>query len=173
MITKVAITSEDKSTISGHIGKCNHFFVYEIDDNGSFTKSSLELNENQILHYSFHEDPSPEPQNPLFEMNMILANDLGEGAVNNLARQRVAAHQIMEQDPDEAIKKLVEGTLQAYRVGDHHHHGGGGCGCGSGGGHHHHDHDDHGGCGCSTDESEGCGCHSHEEDHHHGGCGCH
>lgn len=170
MITKVAITSEDKSTISGHIGTCNHFFVYEIDDNGSFTRSSLELNENQILHYSFHEDTSTEPQNPLFEMNMILTTKLGEGAFNNLARHRVAAHQIMEENPDEAIQKLVEGTLQAYRVGDHHHHGGGCCG---GGGSHQHDHDNHGGCGCETDESEGCCSNSHEKDHQHGGCGCH
>jgi predicted Fe-Mo cluster-binding NifX family protein len=183
MNTKVAISAEDGKTISGHISTCKHFFVYDITESGQFEKSSLHLDDNQILKYAFHEDQTPEPQNPLFDVNMILTGSLGQGAVNNLAARHVASHQIMEQDPDEAISKLIDGTLQAYRVGDHHHdhHGHGGCGCGSGGGHHHdHDHEhEHGGCGCGAheDNHDSCGCSTHDEGHHdhhheHGGCGC-
>lgn len=141
-MTKVAITSEDKQTVSGHVGMCNHFFIYEIDENGTIEKKSLSLNENQILRYTFHEDPSENPTNPLFEVDILLANGLGQGAVNNLAAHNVKAHSIREVDPDIAIQKLIDGTLEAYAVG-HHNHKEGEAGCNCGGHHHDHDHGHH------------------------------
>jgi predicted Fe-Mo cluster-binding NifX family protein len=131
MTTKIAITSQDKETVSGHVGMCNHFFLYEVDEEGKVQKKSLELADNQILRYSFHEDPSPNPQNPLFEVDFLFAKGMGQGAVNNLAARNVKAYSIEEENPDIAIQKLIEGTLEAFSEEGSH---GGGCNCG---GHHH------------------------------------
>ena len=129
MNTKVAIASQDKQTVSGHVGMCNHFFIYEIDEQGNYDKFSLDLKENQILRYSFHEDPSLNPENPLFEVDYLFANSVGQGAVDNLAARKVQAFAIEEQNPDEAIKKLIEGQLEVYAEESK----GSGCGCNCGG----------------------------------------
>lgn len=162
MSTKVALTFENQKTVSGHAGHCQHYLIYEIDDNGSFQKQELNLSEEQTLHYTFHDDPSPNPHNPLFDVDMLLVESIGNGAIKRLAQHHVAAHIIREEDPDIAIQKLVEGKLEAYAPEGGHQHGG--CGCGSG---HHHEHEhQHEGCGCASE-------HEHEHEHHgHGGCGC-
>ena len=110
---------------------CNHFFIYDIDEAGSFKKQSLDLADNQILKYSFHDDPSPNPENPLFECDFLFANGMGQGAVQNLAARNVKAFSIEEVNPDVAIEKLIDGSLEAYA--DEMAHAGGGCNCG---GHH-------------------------------------
>ncbi len=143
MSTKIAVSSQNKKTISGHAGKCRHFFVYTVDEQGNYEKESLQLEKDKTLHVSFQESAT---DNAIFDMDIFLTQSLGQSAIQKLAAKDVKAYIIQEEDPDTAIKKLIEGTLKAYSNVDHHHehshdhgheHGHAGCNCG-GGGHHHH-----------------------------------
>lgn len=141
MITKIAITSQNKRTVTEHAGKCRNFFVYEVDEEGNIKKDMLLLEKEQMLHESLHSEGT---ENPIFNMNMLLTGSIGQGAVQKLAAKGIRAYIIKETDPDTAIEKLIQGTLQAYANAHHHHHdndheheGHGGCGCNCGGGHHH------------------------------------
>jgi predicted Fe-Mo cluster-binding NifX family protein len=132
MLTKIAISSQNKRTITGHAGKCHHFYIYTIDENGNFEKESLTLEKGNALHDSFHGDGNP--KNPIFEMDIFLTESIGQGAIQKLTGYGVRTHIIKETDPDTAIKKLIEGTLQAYASTPHEHnhnhdhqHGEGGC----------------------------------------------
>ena len=148
MKTKVAITSQNKRTITKHAGECRNYLIYTIEDDKVISKEVLELAPNETLKYTFHEDTSANPYNKLYEMDLLLTGSIGGGAINRLAHQNVAAYVIEEKDPDTAIEKLIQGTLQAYAPQHHHHH------------HHHdhhaHDHHHHGGGGCGS--GGGCGC---------------
>lgn len=135
MQTKIAITANKKEAITGHAGKCPFFYVYTINSDGKYTKDSLELEKGQRLHDSFSNDSA---DNPIFEMDMLLTQSLGQGAIEKLASKNVKAYIIQETDPDTAISKLVSGTLKAYVSDNEHQHEGGGCNCTCGGGGHHH-----------------------------------
>ena len=135
MSTKVAITSQNKKTITGHAGKCRHFYIYTIDTEGNFEKELIDLAKDETLHHTFHDDPSPNPHNYLYDMDIILTESMGQSAVVKLATQNVTVYSIQETDPELAIKKLIEGTLEAFApVSNHKSH----TSCNCGGGHHHH-----------------------------------
>ncbi|MCC7521714.1 MAG: hypothetical protein IT220_08790 [Flavobacteriaceae bacterium] len=167
MSIKVAITAQDKQTISGHAGHCDHFFIFEIDEEGQYQKSSVEVTDADSLHNFLHGDAAQFENHFIKDVKILLTQDIGQGAVQKLARQKIAAYIIREDDPETAIQKLVEGTLEAYA------NEGGGCGCGSGGGHHEHDHGHHHEHEHAHEHGGGCGCGSgddHGHDHGNGGC---
>lgn len=135
MSTRVALSSNKTGNVVGHAGKSKHFEIYDIEDDGTYTKSALELTEDQQLHNVFHSEVAVSAdENPILGVNIILTQSIGQEAINKLATQyRIAAYVIKEDNPDEAIEKLVQGKLQAYAQAEHHHqhHDGDGCGCGS------------------------------------------
>ncbi len=147
---KVAITSQNKRTVTNHAGKCLNFLVYTIEDEKIIEKEVLTLDRERNLKYTFHDDPSEIPYSPVFEVDILLTGSIGGSGIHKLAQNNVAAYVIREKDPDTAIEKLLNGTLEAFEPAshshqhhDHHHHdhhehshGGGGCG-GGGCGHHH------------------------------------
>ena len=113
MITKVAISSLNKKLITAHAGKCRNFYIYTLKSTGEYTKKLISLKRNETLHYTFHDDKTPNPHNYLFDMDILLTQGIGQGAILNLAKQNVTVYTIQETDPDIAIKKLIEGTLEA------------------------------------------------------------
>jgi len=152
MKIKVAITSQNKRTVTKHAGECRNFLIYTIEDEKVTAKDVLSLEPDKTLKYTFHEDPSEIPFSPIYDMDILLSGSIGKSGVNKLAMNNVAAYVIQEKDPDVAIEKLLNGTLEAFepvssRHHDHDHHGhhhhhehshsGGGCGGGGNCGHHH------------------------------------
>ncbi|MCK5639000.1 MAG: hypothetical protein KAH67_09820 [Flavobacteriaceae bacterium] len=127
----VAITSQNKKTITKHAGECRNYLLYTIENDIVKDKKILELQDNEILKYTFHEDKSSNPKNLLFDVDILLTGSIGPGGVNKLAIQNVTAYVIKEKDPDIAIEKLINGTLEALAPVSHGH------------GHHHHGHHGH------------------------------
>jgi predicted Fe-Mo cluster-binding NifX family protein len=119
MSTRVAITAQNKKKISGHAGHCKNYLVYTIDDSGSYTHKLITLEDNETLHYTFHDDPSPKPHNIIFDMDVLLTQGIGQGAINRLAERNVTAYIIEEEEPEIAIKKLIDGTLEAFAPVNH------------------------------------------------------
>jgi predicted Fe-Mo cluster-binding NifX family protein len=131
MSTKIAVSSQNKKTITGHAGKCLHFFIYNVNSEGNFEKESLTLEKDNSLHEGIH---GINRAHPIFDMDILLTLSIGSGAIQKLATKGVTAYNIQENDPDMAIKLLIEGTLKVYSNHSHshegHQHGHAGCNCG-------------------------------------------
>lgn len=136
MKTTVAVTAQNRKTIFEHAGKCRNFLIYTIDDNVVINKSLLELSEKETLHHFFHdESSSAKAASSLFDIDILLTRGIGEGAIQKLAMKNVVCYKIEEIDPDTAINKLINGTLEAMSPVSHDKSG---CNCNCGGHHHHH-----------------------------------
>ncbi len=128
MSIKVAVTAQNRKTVSTHAGACRNYFIYTINDDGSYEKELLELSKNESLRYTFHDDTSEQPQNKLFEMDVILTGGIGLGGVRRLASNGVIAKVIKETEPDVVIEKFLNKTLEFFepenhhKEGHHHHH---------------------------------------------------
>lgn len=133
----IAVTSQNKKTISGHAGSCRKFYFYTIEDNRILNRELVVIPREEVLHEVFH-NLGPEAQHPVFNANIFLTAQIGMGAINRLAQKNVRAYITPETDPDTAVKSLIDGTLQVVDMSQQ--NGGGGCG-GDGGG-------NGGGCGC-------------------------
>ncbi len=114
MQTIVAVTSQNKKTVTKHAGECRNYIIYSIKNNVITSKKVLELNDNEILKYTFHEDKSNNPKNLLYDVDILLTGSIGPGGVDRLANQNVTAYVINEKDPDIAVQKLINGTLEAF-----------------------------------------------------------
>lgn len=131
MKTLVAVTSQNKKTISEHAGKCRNFFIYTIDNNTIVNKKIVEFSKEETLHNIFQN----ENKSILLDVDILLTRSIGNGAILKLAKQNVACYKIDETDPDIAIEKLINGTLEAVAPVSHEKSG---CNCNCGDGHHHH-----------------------------------
>jgi predicted Fe-Mo cluster-binding NifX family protein len=129
MTTKIAISSQDQKTVTGHAGRCQNFFIYTVDQEGKFEKEAVHYEKDNTLHEGIH---GTKGEHPLFDMDIILTLDLGQGAISVLETKGVRVYMIQEENPDTAITKLIDGSLKAYVAPEAHSHGhgGGGCGCG-------------------------------------------
>ncbi|HHB78723.1 MAG TPA: hypothetical protein ENK85_05785 [Saprospiraceae bacterium] len=142
----VAVGSQNKKTISGHGGRLRKFYFYTIENNRITKKEYVETPREEVLHEVFH-NMGPDAHHPIFDADIFLAAQIGQGAIARLAQKNVRAYITPQTDPDTAIKELIEGTLQVVDMSKQNH---GGCG-------HDHSHD-HGGCGHD---------HSHDHEHNH------
>jgi len=119
METIVAVTSQNKKTVTKHAGECRNYFIYAIKNNKITSRKVLELLDNEILKYTFHKDKSANPKNLLYDVDILLTGSIGRGGVNRLANQNVTAYVIREKDPDTAVDKLIKGTLEAFAPVSH------------------------------------------------------
>ena len=119
METIVAVTSQNKKTVTKHAGECRNYLIFTIENNQITSKKVLELQDNEILKYTFHEDKSRNPQNLLYDVDVLLTGSIGPEGVNQLANQNVTAYVINEKDPDVAVDKLIKGTLEAFAPVSH------------------------------------------------------
>ncbi len=122
MSTKIAVTSVDKISMTGHAGNCTNYTIYTVDDKGNYEKEFIELSKKETLKFTFHADKSENPTNYLFDMDLLLTTHIGVNGVNKLAKQGVKALIVKEApSTDEVIDKLIGGTLEVYEAMPHDH----------------------------------------------------
>jgi predicted Fe-Mo cluster-binding NifX family protein len=119
---KIAVTSQNRRTVTEHAGKCRKFWVYHIDQGRQTTsKELLEL----PLEQSFHES-SPHEPHPLDDVQVLIAASMGPRLSQRLAAKGIIALITQETDPDRAIAAYLQGTLtggagSCDHGSDHHH----------------------------------------------------
>ncbi len=119
---KIAVTSQDRKTVTAHAGMCRRFWIYAVDD-GQQTgaKTLLELSKEQSLHESHGTGP-----HPLDAVDVLIAGGMGSGLADRLARQGIRALVTAETNPDSAVAAFVAGRLETLaaqcREGHGHHH---------------------------------------------------
>lgn len=110
MINAVAITCQNKKKISGHAGTCRNYLIYKIIDNIIVSKELIEISIEEALHNTFH-NPIENPNHPLFKVDILLTGGIGLGGIMHLKHYKVQAFIVDETNPDEAVKKLLDGNL--------------------------------------------------------------
>lgn len=104
---KIAITSQNFRTITGHAGKTNRFLVFEADQDGEPAEiQRLDLPKEM----SFHEFRSGGPH-PVDVADVIITGSAGPGFIQRLAARGIRVFVTSETDPRLAIRALFDGTL--------------------------------------------------------------
>jgi predicted Fe-Mo cluster-binding NifX family protein len=113
---KIAVTSQNRKTITEHAGRCRKFWVFITDNNKIAKKELLELPKEQ----SFHES-SPHESHPLDDINILIAGDMGQGLMMRLERKGIKGLVTKEDDPEKAVLFYLNGSLEAKKPNPHHH----------------------------------------------------
>ena len=114
---KIAITSQNRKTITGHAGKCRKFWIFDLEDNQIVNKELLELPIEQAFHNS-----SPQQPHPLDNINILISGGMGQGLIRRLEDKGIQALITSETDLQQAIQKLLQGSLQHEADKPHEHH---------------------------------------------------
>ena len=120
---RIAVTSQNFRTITGHAGKTRRFLILEVDGQSEPVEvERLDLPAGLSLHD--HDGAN----HPLFEAGVtaLLTQSAGSGFVQRLARQGIAVHVTSATDPLSAAADLAAGrALPAAAPHDDHDHGSG------------------------------------------------
>jgi predicted Fe-Mo cluster-binding NifX family protein len=124
---KIAVTSQNRKTITGHAGKCRKFWVYDVEGREVRGKSLLEL----PIEQSFHESHGA-GAHPLDDANVLISGGMGAGLQHRLRQRGMDALVTPETDPDRAVAAYLSGSLSVGEPeaqagheghGHEHHHG--------------------------------------------------
>lgn len=143
---KIAVTSQNRRTITGHAGKCRRFWIYQVQDCQVQDRQMLEL----ALEQTFHESHGAGPH-PLEGVNVLISASMGQGMHGRLKGMGILGVTTGETDPDRAVAAWLDGTLRELPPGAPHQHGPD------------HDHQHH-----HEHHHEHCGGHGHGHGHHQG-----
>ena len=118
---KIAVSSQNKIQVTGHAGKTSRFWVFNVDGdtNQIIDKELLELPKEDILHIRFHSSDNPYADHPIFDVDVLITGGAGQGFVNRLAQQGVQVIIVNEQDPEHAVVKYLEGSLELLQPHTH------------------------------------------------------
>jgi predicted Fe-Mo cluster-binding NifX family protein len=126
---RIAVTSQNFRTITGHAGKSRRFLVYEADADGNPTEvDRLDLPMELSLHEYHGED------HPLFELKLtgIVTQGAGSGFLQRMARHGIQVYTTSATDPLQAVSAILSGQPLPAAAPHTHDHG-------AGHGAHHHD----------------------------------
>ncbi|WP_295446333.1 NifB/NifX family molybdenum-iron cluster-binding protein [uncultured Thiodictyon sp.] len=118
---RIAVTSQNFKSITGHAGKARRFLVYELDgaDGSPQEVDRLDLPKELSVH-EYHGD-----DHPLFGLGLqaLVTQGAGEGFVARLARHGIVVYATSEADPLVAVVQVATGQpLAAAAPHEHDHH---------------------------------------------------
>ncbi|MDR0576681.1 MAG: hypothetical protein LBI87_03915 [Candidatus Accumulibacter sp.] len=105
---RIAVSSQNRETISDHAGRCRRFWVYEIHGDEVGGKTLRELAPAQTLH-------SSELGNghPLDDVQVMITAGMSPFLYQRLRRGGIRPFVTRETDPDEAVRVLLEKVARA------------------------------------------------------------
>jgi predicted Fe-Mo cluster-binding NifX family protein len=109
---KIAVTSQNQRTITGHTGRCRKFLIYQIADGKISSKELLELPEELSFHCSSPHDP-----HPLDDVTVMINGGMGQGLAQRLANKGIMSVITTSTDPDSAVMAYLKGRLTHQRTG--------------------------------------------------------
>jgi predicted Fe-Mo cluster-binding NifX family protein len=117
---KIAVTSQNRRTITEHAGRCRKFWVYTIENGQTSAKELLELPKEQ----SFHES-DPHAPHPLDDVTVLISASMGQGMLRRLAGKGILGIVTDETSPNSAVTAYLEGRLHTKHgnQGGNHSHG--------------------------------------------------
>lgn len=113
---KIAITSQNRKSITGHAGKCRNFWIYQVEAGQLAGKQLIELAIDQSFHASHHEKIEA-----LAEINVLITGSMGGGLYQRLMQQGILPIITDQNNPDEAIAAFLENRLERLPLALNHH----------------------------------------------------
>lgn len=117
---QIAITSQNRRTITEHAGKCRNFWLYDIENEQIAGKRLVEL----AMEESFHASHSGLP-GALSGIKVLITAGMGGKLFRRLIDLEVQPLLACEEDPDRAVADFLAGCLltrcPALACADHHH----------------------------------------------------
>ncbi|MBE9549717.1 MAG: NifB/NifX family molybdenum-iron cluster-binding protein [Proteobacteria bacterium] len=102
---KIAVTSQNRKTITEHAGRCRKFWIFNIRMNKIEDKELIELPKSQ----SFHDSSAREPH-PLDDIDVLITGGMGRGMVKRLEQKSIKALMTKESDPEKAILRYLDNS---------------------------------------------------------------
>lgn len=101
---RIAVTSQNFRTITGHAGKTRRFLIFSTQEDGAIIESDrLDLPKALSLH-EYHGD-----DHPLFSVDAVITGSCGEGFVRRLARHGIRVIATAATDPATAAAAVAAG----------------------------------------------------------------
>jgi predicted Fe-Mo cluster-binding NifX family protein len=103
---RIAVTSQNFKTITGHAGKARRFLVYNVDDTGTAQElERLDLPPELSIHEYHAAD------HPLFKFNIqaLVTKSAGQGLVQRMTQRDIVVHVTDESDPVVAVVQVATG----------------------------------------------------------------
>ena len=113
---QIAVTSQNRKTITAHAGKCRKFWIYEIEKGLVVGKRLAEVSMDEVFHASHQQLAEP-----LAGINALIAGGIGPGLYDRLMQSGILPVITLEQDPDVAVAALLANNLDRLPVDRSHH----------------------------------------------------
>ena len=98
---KVAITSQNRKTVSSHAGKCTHFFVFDTEKDRTQPEQSIVLSPQQMFrHHRLNES------HPLFMADALITGSIGENLFKQWQQAGKKVYVTAELDPVQALQAI-------------------------------------------------------------------
>lgn len=128
---RIAVSSQNFRTVTGHAGKARRFMLYDIDA----TQQAQEVGRLDLpLDLAMHGFDDSQAH-PLDNAAYLITASAGEGFMRRMAHRGVRVVTTAETDPEVAVHAFLMGCLKPAGTQAHHHDhghqsdGGVGCGC--------------------------------------------
>lgn len=122
----VAVATDDFMTITGHVGRCNGFLIYDVENgkiNGvsqrenNFTLHRMQGNGHQHHHGHGHDDGHHAHSHNGLAMGLkdckcLIANAAGGRLVADLERNGIEVILTLQKDPETAVIAYSKGELK-------------------------------------------------------------
>ena len=105
---RIAVSSQNRRTITDHAGRCRKFWVYEIRGNRIDNKTLRELTLEQTLHSSQLGD-----DHPLDDVHVMITAGMSPFLYQRLQRGGIKPFVTEEADPDKAVQMLLDKVAHA------------------------------------------------------------
>jgi predicted Fe-Mo cluster-binding NifX family protein len=105
---RIAVSSQDRKTITSHAGRCRKFWVYEIRGNKVENKTLRELTPEQTLYSSPLNDDYP-----FDDVHVMITAGMSPFLYQRLQQGGIKPFVTEETDPDRAVRMLLEKVAQA------------------------------------------------------------
>ena len=105
---RVAVSSQNRRTVTDHAGRCRKFWVYEIRKNRVDNKTLRELSMEQTLHSAPLGD-----DHPLDDVHVLITAGMSPFLYQRLQRGGIKPFVTDESDPDKAVQMLLDKVAAA------------------------------------------------------------
>ncbi len=100
---RIAVSSQNRKTVTDHAGRCRKFWVYEVRQNKVYDKTLRELTLEQTLHSSPLGD-----DHPLDDVHVMITAGMSPFLYQRLQRGGIKGYVTDESDPDKAVQMLLD-----------------------------------------------------------------
>lgn len=111
---QIAVTSQNRKTVTEHAGKCRKFWIYDIDAGQIVGRQLVELPIDQSFHANHEAVPAP-----LANVNALISGGMGSNLYHRLMQWGIKPVLTVEEDPDAAVIGYLNNTLLQMLVGHH------------------------------------------------------